>query len=45
MPSMALSITAWGGVDGRTWRGAMGMSLAELAALAKPKTATGAPPR
>jgi hypothetical protein len=37
MPSMALTISAWGGVDGRTWRGALGCNLAELAALQNAK--------
>lgn len=31
-PDLPASITAWGGVDGRVWRGAMSCDLAELAA-------------
>ena len=37
IPSLALATTFWGGVDGRVWRGALELNLAEIAAL-KPKT-------
>jgi len=37
LPAMQLSISAWGGVDGRVWRGAMSSSLTELAALTRMK--------
>jgi general secretion pathway protein G len=32
---IALSFSAWGGVDGRVWRGAMAANLSEIAALAQ----------
>jgi len=34
-PDLPLSISAWGGVDGRTWRGALSINLAEIAALVR----------
>jgi general secretion pathway protein G len=34
-PTFALSLTAWGGVDGRVWRGAFVVNLSEMAALAR----------
>jgi general secretion pathway protein G len=42
-PSFALSLTAWGGVDGRIWRGALVLDLNELAALAQLGRAASAP--
>ncbi|MBK7644961.1 MAG: hypothetical protein IPJ19_18275 [Planctomycetes bacterium] len=41
IPDLALSVGAYGGVDGRTWRGALSLSMKELAALAHMRKSPG----